>query len=207
MREIVVLLVSTALAVPSVPARAVDGPPGRACGFDVVSDLRDPSDDAQTGWVNGGPLAGSGTLTCTIQVNDGIHRTTANDTYAVSATGSSVVVLAAAPVSFRAAPNDWVVVCTQFTVDGGGTLYRSYDPGAGAYVWTTDPNSLCAQPPMCLCQEPIIDLTKVADPVVCGELAGQSAFADPDGAMYVGPGGDLYTGGVFVWDCPPYANP
>jgi hypothetical protein len=89
------LLAAAALAVPAPPVSATDGPEGLRCSF---MSLPNPSSEAQAGMIQGGPVAGTGTLTCTVQVDAWTHGTTGNDVAAVSATGIGVVAVAGSQI-------------------------------------------------------------------------------------------------------------
>jgi hypothetical protein len=190
MRVLAPALLALALLAP--PAHAEDGPAGVLCGLDTKYDLRDPSRSTRVGVLTGGPVAGSGTLTCTIQL-DPLHGTTANDTLARSASGVGVVAFAE-PVSYQAPPYATVFLCTQFAPASGGTLY--YDDHEGD--WSTDPASGC-QPTNLRCdcdpwlEEMACDVLRLMAPLV----------PDPAGPVYVSPGGDVWVGGVYLGYCGP----
>jgi hypothetical protein len=198
MRAVVLALVATALALPA-PARAADiEPTGLVCNLDAQEDPRDRSGDTFTGVIDGGPIAGNGTLTCTFQ-RESTHGTTANDEFVTSGSGDGVVALAT-PFTFQRRYYEVVYLCSQWDPAGGGdTLY--YDNVWGEF--TTDPNTPCAPYPSdysCACPE-----EHLVDDLTCPVIETARVVAsDPDGLLYVEPGGDVYAGGRLVWDCWPY---
>ena len=176
----------------------VDGPSGFLCGF---SSLSNPTAEAgtQTGEIDGGPLAivdaegnvGSGTLTCTIQVNQGTHD---GSGVAVSASGTGVVAFGPTVVSYQADDDDIVFLCSEFTyANGGPTLYfhSSEDPTVEGH-WSTASTSACAQATSANSGdvlEPIRPIEELVDSLICPVLA-----------VVFPPTGDI----PGVWDCPPY---
>ncbi len=202
-------IVATTLAG-SFTGTAVAGPPttgpdGFLCGFTSVTN---PNAEAntQTGEIDGGPLivtdaAGNptgGTLTCTIQVGaNNLHSSPDAPGGKVSAHGDGVVVIPPSVVSYTAAPEQNVYLCTQFTYDNGRTVYwhadNDDDPTTDTGHWTEDPNKECglaisASTPS---DGPIHDLEILIDGIICPEL---KKLLPPDGDI------------ANVWDCPPYGS-
>ena len=193
MRRYAVLLVLAALPWASLPAHAEDGPEGLLCNFQDASFV----DGAQWhGVLYGGPMTGTGTLTCTIQVGSPTHGDTANDTVSASAEGSGVVVLPPTEVSFTAAHAEDIYVCAQFAPASGSTLYWD-----ATDTWSTDPNVPCSQLyPPCECGPAYTFPDDLICPVF-GTLRLVPEFADPNGPVYVAPDDDVYVAGTLVYDC------
>ncbi len=193
----------------AVAGPEADGPTGFLCGF---SSITNPNAEAntQTGEIDGGPLVvttgegattapASGTLTCTIQVG-------ANSTHAgadapggkVSANGTGVVVIPPSVVSYTAAPEQAVYLCSQFTYTGGGTVYfhadNDDDPSTDTGHWSADANSECGLAISASTPEepgPVNELELLIDSLICPTL---KTLLPPDGDV------------AGVWDCPPYGN-
>ena len=115
---------SLTAVLPSAVARAEEGPPGTGCYEAAVAEY--DNGEHYTSVVGGGPLAGTGTLTCSLQYGD---RHSAPDIFTATATGTDVVVVPPHRTAYDAI-ND-VHLCTAFTPTGGETLYltRRWDGG------------------------------------------------------------------------------
>src|SRR3712207_61064 len=99
-------------------SKSTAAPSGRGRGFNSVTDPQ--VEGSQTGEVNGGPMVigdndptviHTGTMTCTIQVNQSTHA--GADACSVSSASSSVVVVAAGTCTYASARGDNVYLCTQ----------------------------------------------------------------------------------------------
>ena len=187
----------------SYAGEPVDGPSGFLCGFSSISNpTAEPG--TQTGEIDGGPLVivdaegntGEGTLTCTIQVNQGTHAGTG-----VSVSGqstNSVVVIPPSVVSYQAGEEDVVFLCTEFdpgAPGGNDSLYfhSSNDPAVEGH-WSLDPTSACAQATSAGggdIFDPIEPVILLLDTIICIPLA-----------ILFPPEGDIPN----VWDCPPYQS-
>lgn len=136
-----------ALSVPLVPGTAVadepvPGPPGAVCSLATAAIWRDSRYEAV---VNAGPLAGDGTLRCTVQIYDATAQPSGSthagpDTVSVAAAGETVVALAGRPVSWTEPAGSTSYLCTEFQVAGGPLLFWHHD---GRH-WTTEAHALCA---------------------------------------------------------------
>jgi hypothetical protein len=220
--------VTSAHAGPPVP-----GPNGRKCGFNSTTDP-DPNQtdpDWQTGEINGGPIIGDGTLTCTMHVGGtGLHNDSATICASASASDGNVVILAEA-FGCHMPENVEVYECTKWTPTGGTAIYwipgndngtptdPTDDPAGYWYGGPTPPAKACGGATS-FSTGPIIDAINDIlvgfDPLICGALLTLKATVspladDPAGVVYITPatdpagGGDLYIAGEFIWDCPPYA--
>ncbi len=143
MKKFILAAVMVAAATaPYSPASAgppADGPSGILCGF--TSEEEPGADgDVQTGEIDGGPIVGTGTLTCTIQVGYALHS--GADAARASASGSTVVVLLPMIVSYVSPPDVPVYLCSEWR-DWSGTYYWHRQPTFGDGHWTTDPNKPC----------------------------------------------------------------
>jgi hypothetical protein len=190
------------------------GPAGRKCTFNSISnpDPNNTDPNAQTGQINAGPLVGSGTVTCTFHVGGtGRHNDNASVVAATSASGGPVVVLPPTQFSYS---DDYVTVylCTSWT-DSNRTVYWVPDAAPGLGAWSTNGGGACSA----VIRDPgpianvINDILESLDPTICGLpltlKATVSPLADdPSGAVYIGPDGDIYVGGEFIYDCPPYGG-
>lgn len=151
-----------------------------------------------------GPVAGTGTLTCTVQVADPEHGGTA--VASASASGAGVVTLEPTRVSYPQDYWQYPYVCTTFTSASGTTWY----PGQGA-TWTTDPGFGChrelpgprsvlrAYDELCDVDAclPWISL----DPLLCPIFG---SFSGTVAAVRIDSDGDAWLDGERAWDCPPY---
>ena len=199
-----VLALGAAVATP-----ATAGPPSDdlhfrgGCGLDAVAP---PGSDTFSGVVYGSGVAYSTWhehnpvtvtyLTCVLKV-DGTPLAT------VSGNGVGPVVVAGPePVTYTVAPHQIVYVCESFElVDAHGRTYRETD--------------VCARTPgndLIPFSDEIGEVWEyylgggavwgVVDPVVCAALAGQAGTYA--GLVTIQPGGDVYAGDAFLYDCPPY---
>jgi hypothetical protein len=153
----------------------------------------------RTGELHGGPLAGTGTLTCAIHVNAPTHAGTPRQQR--SEVGANIVVIWPTAVSFPAAPSDDVTVCTSFTGTDGRRLYRDGSTGQ----WTYDANVPCddAITGHEDIQRGLTAVVRQADAVACPLLAALPASPARD-VVDVSPAGDVTAAGRQVHDCPPY---
>ncbi len=138
-------LVAAAAVAPYSPASAgppAPGPGGLLCGFISTTDPGTEDGSVQTGEMDGGPVFGTGTLTCTIQVGAELH----SGPNAVSVSGSGTVVTVVPPtvISYNSPPNVAVYLCVSWT-DQNGTVYFHEDPADPTNGhWTADPNKPCS---------------------------------------------------------------
>jgi hypothetical protein len=141
------------LAVPSHAAPPdLTGPQGQKCSMNSATDVgNEPG--IQTGVMRGGPLVGTGTLICTIHLDNNI---THNSPYLVAPagpgqiayTGSGVVVGGPTAISFHATAANIISVCAEWHPGGGGaTLYWKGGNIAAAEFgyWSTDSGSKCGE--------------------------------------------------------------
>lgn len=180
------LALLAAVAVLPAPSYAADGPAGSPCRLYATA----PQDDPETfsAVLLGGPYAGTGTLTCTVQVGAAAHS--GPD----SATASGVALVPPTPVRvpWTGAP---MYVCTSFASGTGPAVYWS----SGA--WTDDPAAPCDAYRDSL--DTSAGVGQELDVVVCPVLV---ALRPGVGPVVITATGDLYIAGTFVWDCPPYAT-
>lgn len=121
------------------PAHAED-PQGALCSLATATDVSaESADDLQTGEIHAGPLTGSGTLTCTVQVGSDQHLDRSNDATTARSTGATVVVIWPTLVTYAAPPQVPVYLCTEFMSDAGPVLYWD---SLGSR-WTTDSRTPC----------------------------------------------------------------
>jgi len=146
MRALAALACATA-CVTAAAAPAAAGPPGDGemlCGMTVVTDP-DPRapEHSYVAVLDGGPISGNGTMTCTIQVGGaGLHTDPDNGAKA-SATGTNgVTVFVPTLVSYTAPPGTNVYLCDQFT-DSSNVTYV-YDDMDGAWEAAAgNPSAAC----------------------------------------------------------------
>jgi hypothetical protein len=181
-------------------AAPVTGPDGRKCGFNSVTDPGTEGGDVQTGEINGGPLVGTGTLTCTIQVGGAFHDDPDNGASA-SASGAGVVALPPTLVSYNSPENVPVFLCTSFTT-ASGTIY--WVPGATPLegAWTSNAHSLCGLATSAGTDD-LEPYELLLDQIICPVLATLEGVGVP-GVVEVGDQGDVFVAGDLFWDCPPY---
>lgn len=226
---LLVPLVVVAAAAGPAPVAAASGPPtGAQCGFAAMTD---PT-GTWIGEMAGGPVAAPGAasvqLTCSIHVGNTTHSGGAVVSES-SVVGPGVTALEPRPVSYYAEDWEVVVMCTQVTVDATTWYY-------GDGVWTTDPGTSCVSPlwppvepfpdlpppvdvvvggVLCLlgpslrsCDtvDPLLDYVFVdtVDPVLC-DVLDDLGPGEP-GVVEVRDDGDVYVGGEWFWDCPPYGS-
>jgi hypothetical protein len=186
------LLVVAASAWPG--AAHADGPAGAPC---VLS--AGVNDGYLERVVSGGPVAGTGTLTCTVQVGAATHD--GADTASESAAGTGVVVLAPRAVALPTWQD--LYICTRFTPTVGAPWYWSADTAG----WSTDPGVPCGrdvpwpQPLFdfldAMCASGLCSFLPQWCPVTAG-LAGDY------GVLHINYQGDAYLADERLWDCPPY---
>src|SRR3712207_1431022 len=115
---------------------------GRRCTFFSSTDPQ--VEGSQTGEINGGPylISGSGTMTCTIQVNASTHA--GADACSVTGPETTGFVAAAGTCTYASALEDNVYMCTQ--IDEGGVTYYWHDNGTtpASGFWTTSNSASCA---------------------------------------------------------------
>jgi hypothetical protein len=206
-------------------AAPVAGPNGRKCSFNSASDP-DPNNldpNAQTGQINGGPLVGSGVMTCTFHVGGtGKHSSpfvVTTDTKVDGTNSGGVTTAGPAQFTFSAGPNVQVYLCTSYT-EGSTTIYwvpasTPPSPSDPTGHWSDDPNDACGAA-ISINTGPIVDLINGVllslDPlIICPALQaiggalttlGQN---NPGGPVYITAEGDTYIAGMFIYDCPMYA--
>jgi hypothetical protein len=148
-RATVASALGCALLVP-VPTHAasVTGPEGLVCGFVTFFEFDGRPSHRHLVEMDGGPimptdaagLPAGGTLTCTLQV--AAERHSGPDTVVVSAHGFGVVTVTPRLRTFEAAPNLPWSLCTQFTYDGGRTVYFDQYDSVNSF-WSDDPDASC----------------------------------------------------------------
>src|SRR3712207_4696802 len=133
-------------------AYAAPSPSGILCGFSSATDPQ--VEGSQTGEVDAGPLfwtddtdptlvaSSSGSITCTIQVNEGTHA--GADACAVTGPETPVVGAAAGTCTYAAGPDDNVYLCTQATVNGQTLYYNSSNDPLVEGDWSTSNTASCA---------------------------------------------------------------
>lgn len=179
-------------------AAHADGPDGDRCRLASV-----PDGDLSEGVLYGGPIAATGTLTCTVQVDAPTHD--GADAVSRSASGVRVVAVAPETVWFEAATWQDVYVCTQFTPALGAPLYLTEDG------WSTDPAVPCDRElPGVRDVERLLDALcavdlcfPYVDPFLYCPLVASLAPGVP-GVVDIDNEGDLHVDGRWIWDCPPY---
>jgi hypothetical protein len=187
-------------------AAPTTGPEGRKCGYDSNTD---PNTEAgpgdMVGVVYAGPLAGSGYIVCTVQVNGPTHADADSPAKVVGDPGTGAAYVAPTQVSYNSPEGSQDYLCTEFHPTAGGVLY--WDAVNG--VWDTSSSVSCGAA-LQFTTKPVVDLINSVlegvDPLLCDNVLKplNGVFGDPAGAVYVNSEGDVYVGGVFVYDCPPY---
>lgn len=227
-RALACVVAAIAVTAPAGAAAAGTPPEGRRCTF--LASSSHVEDEGHDGQINGGPLAAPGSeisIRCSIHVGNATHSGPA----AVSESAGparDVVALPPTPMSYLAAHDDVVATCTEATVDGTtwywDTTAWTTDPDAPCDVsrtvtiWPPE----CPDHPVCAVEDvlPLLPppVRGVVDYVGCIVLGGPGlcsfdyavcpllAALAPGvpGALDVRPDGDVYVGGEFFWDCPPY---
>ena len=201
-----VLALALALAgfghVPTAGADPVPGPDGQRCFLLSATDLGpEPPPDTQVGVLVAGPLNGTGTLTCSIQLGAAGTHAGAN-WVTVTATDDVVPgrILDAELVSYPLPPNTAVYVCAQYT-EGSSTIYWN------GTSWDDDVNSPCEQPVVVRADDPLTGdvigaATGLGSLAVCPALQFLApSFSDPAGLLYIHPSGDAFLSGRAIWDC------
>ena len=206
-RTLLALSVTLAAASP-LAARAAEPVEitGAPC---ALADVSDPLAEtgARSGTLSGGPLAvtdnGSpvaGLLRCSVQVDRPGHAGSAE--VSTSAHGITVVVVPPTLVSFRAGETTYV--CSDFTPDGGATLYLDVATGA----WTTDRTAGCPVAPVPDVEHPItggVTITRgtTGAPVVTlsGVLGSSLLWNCSQSAFPAGPFTVTCTPVVLGWYC------
>lgn len=216
-RRTVLAAVVTLAAIGPAGAAQAEGPEGAPCA--MVFRERDAVTEVV---LAGGPVAATGTLTCTVQLGSGVHS--GADTVSASATGVGVVVLQPTGVWYPPTTQR-AYLCTQFTPALGAPLYWT-PTSDGLGEWSTDPGGPCGgvgafavqavedlvqivvdiYHDLCsvdLCIPPPWWSDRVLDPTVCPIL---SSFPSTVPFVVIDQQGDVYVDGDLVWDCPPYQD-
>jgi len=186
----------------SPASAAAPGPADSGCGFTTATDNSPEAPaNSQTGVLYGGPIAQNGTLTCTIKVNVGTHNGAYVNGASRSATGTNgTTILNPGVVSYVSPTGEPVYLCDQFN-DGTTTWYWDGDLNA----WTTNAAAPCELAISAGTDDPIFDpindLIESLDPTLC-EVIKLIPSVPP--VLEITAEGDVYVGGVFIWDCPPY---
>lgn len=209
----------------ALPAQAGPGNPveGRRCSFASVTDPAG-EDEVQTGQVNAGPLVATAPgatiqIICTIQV--GAANSAHNG--ANSCEVKSLVSIQTATIppaedngaepppplcSYLSPEGQPVYMCTSVIVNGVQYYWDATPPGTGS--WTTSSGAFCDE---AITQEifpgPLGPFLVLAESVLCSTLQTVGPLIPPglESIIYIGPDGDLYIGGIWIFDCPPYDNP
>lgn len=179
------------------------------CTLVATTDLTFPG--MRTGWLAGGPLTGvDGRLKCTVQVGHPTHA--GLDAASTAGSGTDVIVVKPAIVSYAASPGALVFLCAEYIPWGSPTKY--WDPTG---FWSSSENTPCGYVTSAGSDDPIFDpvrdlvslaeeAKKPVDPVLCATVLGplHAAFPDPSQPVYVATSGDTYVAGERAWNCPPY---
>ena len=216
MRTSVTICVA-ALAVTSAPAgRAAppsEGPLGRRCGYVAYRG----EDGEVAGTVDGGPMAGHGTLVCTLVRDIGRHDNPAVVWRFEQPSVEGVAVLPPRLAGWQAEEHEDDFVCTSWRYPDGTTIYwrgavqRSWPLEDEPGHWTTDPASECVDRTD-WDAGPLLDVDERLCPVLRTRHSGPfhpphpyRAYVDDDGDVYLDDDGDGRIQGDEVWwDCPPY---
>ncbi|HWL37814.1 MAG TPA: hypothetical protein VNQ77_16630 [Frankiaceae bacterium] len=207
------LVLATSFAAPGSAAQP--GPLDVGCGFTSVTDPRPESSySGQLGYLHGGPVTQSGTLTCTIKVDVATHAAPYVHGTSASATGTGVTVLPPTVAAYVLPPLSSAYLCDEFTGTDGVTWYWNGDTSQ----WTTDANASCSlsvsastpdpafENPVSVVVDTLLDLVDLVDqagaPVVCPVLASLAPGVPP--AVDVRSDGDTYVAGARLLDCPPW---
>ncbi|HVF03265.1 MAG TPA: hypothetical protein VNA20_00355 [Frankiaceae bacterium] len=141
-RRRVALVVAAALVGAAGPAATADpehtGREGAPCAFVELTGVKSRAlgPGGTLGYLAGGPFAGDGTLTCSVQYGAAAHS--APDAAAASASGTDVVYLTPTRVSVSSTTGE-KYFCTKWTpADGSPALYLT------ALDWTADPSAPCS---------------------------------------------------------------
>lgn len=149
--------VAVMAAVTTLPTPASAAAPSAAdvgCGLAAVGDPNsDAANGTATGEVRGGPVAQSGALTCTVQIDRGLHSDA--DVFQASGTGTGVTVVVPAPVSFTAPPSSSVYLCSAFT-DASGTTWV-LDDRDGSWVLAGTAGAACRLAVRTTLRDPVFD--------------------------------------------------
>jgi hypothetical protein len=138
---------ATALATCVTPSHAgpTDLPIGQKCRFNSTTDVTREA-GWQTGDINAGPLVtgATGTLVCSIHVNNNTHDGVALVTETADATGVAVV-MAPRTLNYQATAADDVALCTAWIPTAGAPLYWRGGNTATADLgsWETSPSTQC----------------------------------------------------------------
>jgi hypothetical protein len=177
------LLLAATTALPVSAGPEADGPTGALCSLYAVG----TSWDTYSGVLTGGPVAvvddannpGDGELRCTIQVGPN-HAHSYPDSASRRAANVGVVTLLPATVSFRATIDQNIYLCSQFTYDGGSTVYwhadNDDDPSTDTGHWSNDAFSECA---LAMSASTPEDLPVLCDVGFCVSSWHRAAFVPP----------------------------
>jgi hypothetical protein len=125
------------------------GPCGRKCTFNSATDVTREA-GWQTGAIAAGPLVTgeSGTLKCTMHVNNNTHSGAAVVTETQGDTGGVAVVMAPRPLNYPATAADDVVICTEWDGASGTQYWVGGNPAVPTDLghWSTNPGDICGVP-------------------------------------------------------------
>lgn len=215
MKKLLLATLATGVVATSfvTPAYAAHGPDGRKCAYNSSTDPNpEAPPETMTGQINAGPLAGSGTVTCIIQVDNQFHS--GPNVVSAVASGTDVVVLSPTLVSYNSPENSQDYLCTQWTnADGSGTVYWDVPSG----TWSHDPNTAQCGAATQVSTGPAIDLLNETlfeplDALIICPLLVTAANTVPVGTgpadpLWLDPeDGDVYVLGDRFWDCPTYGD-
>jgi hypothetical protein len=190
----VALAMTAAVAGPGAATAGEPEVSGVPCGFTVLT----ADGNSLRAEVDGGPVVvtGAGTavpveLVCTIQVGAPAHA--GPDAVAVRASGPGAAIVPPTLVTFEAAPEQDVILCTEVRVTTSSGVRALYWDDF-AEEWSDSPDVGCTDLAPDYDGDPVQPYLELLDTVVCPVLA-----------IVFPPEGDV-TGPVLgkVWDCPPY---
>ncbi|HWL34966.1 MAG TPA: hypothetical protein VNQ77_02110 [Frankiaceae bacterium] len=192
---------------------ATDG----GCSLTAVSDtsLESPA-DSMIGFLYGGTITQTGTLTCTIKLNVSTHGGAYVNGASRSGTGTNgTTVLSPGVVSYIAPPGEPAYVCDQFN---DGTTTWVLDARTDTWVPAGTAGAECYIVLNAGTHDPILDpiydlldtmgalVSSVSkdllDPVFCPALS--LLQGDYAGVATINSQGDVFRLGEPFWDCPPY---
>lgn len=179
------------------------------CTLVATTDLSLPA--LHTGQLMGGPLTGvDGRLKCTVQVGHPTHA--GLDAASTAGSGTDVIVVKPAIVSYVAPAGVPVFLCAEYIPWGSPTKY--WDPTG---FWSGSVDTPCGYVTSAGTDDPIFDpvrdlasfveaTKKPFDPLLCANVLAplHGAFDDPSRPVYVAPSGDAFVAGERAWNCPPY---
>lgn len=214
MKKLLLATLATGVVATSfvTPAYAAHGPDGRKCSYNAQTDPSpEAPPDTMLGQINAGPLAGSGTVTCTIQIDNPLHSGT--NLVTETASGTDVVIMDPRQVTYVSPENSQDYLCTAWTnADGSGTVYWDVPSG----TWSHDPNTAQCGAATQVSTGPAIDLLNelIFEPLdehLCPLLILLAQTAPvgtgPADPLWLDPeDGDVYLLGTREWDCPEYGD-